>query len=68
MLSPQVICNNLRFLERVDVVTSAIYRQLAQDVLANPEVNVHMREEIADRLNHANHELEMQTVGSGDSY
>jgi hypothetical protein len=68
MLSARAIYHKLRFLEQVDVATSAMYRQLAQDILANPDVKLPMRQAIANRLHHANHELEMQTVTANDSY
>jgi hypothetical protein len=68
MLSARAIYHKLRFLEQVDVATSALYRQLAQDILANPDVKLPMRQAIANRLHHANHELEMQTVSANDSY
>jgi uncharacterized membrane protein len=67
-ISPQTVYDNLSLLERVDVATSALYRQLAQEVLANPEVSLTWRQAIADRLNRANHLLAMVTVGNDDSY
>ncbi|MBD0346718.1 MAG: hypothetical protein ICV63_18210 [Coleofasciculus sp. Co-bin14] len=67
-ISPETVYDNLSLLERVDVATSALYRQLAQEVLANPEVSLTWRQAIADRLNRANHLLAMVTVGNDDSY
>lgn len=67
-ISPQTAYDNLRLLEQVDAATSASYRQLAQEVLANSEVSLTWRQAIADRLNQANHLLEMLTVGDNDSY
>lgn len=67
-ISPQSVYDNLSLLEQVDVATSALYRQLAQDVLANPDVSLTWRQAIADRLNQANHLLAMVTVGNDDSY
>lgn len=67
-ISPKTAYDNLRLLERVDVATSAVYRQLAQDVLADPKVSLNWRQAIAERLNRANHRLEMVTVSSNDSY
>ena len=67
-VSPQTAYDNLRLLEQVDVAISALYRQLAQDVLANSEVSLSWRQAIADRLNQANHRLEMVTVDDNDSY
>jgi hypothetical protein len=67
-VSPQTAYDNLRLLEQVDVAISALYRQLAQEVLANSEVSLSWRQAIADRLNQANHMLEMVTVDGNDSY
>lgn len=67
-ISPKTIYHNLRLLEQVNAATSAVYRQLAQEVLADPEVELVWRQAIADRLNHANHLLEMQTANENDSY
>jgi uncharacterized membrane protein len=59
LISPQSVYDNLRLLEHVDVASSAFYRQLAQEVLADPKVTLTWRQAIADRLNRANHLLEM---------
>ena len=68
-VAPQTVYDNLRLLETVDTSSSAFYRQLAQDVLANPEVSLNWRQAIADRLTQANHLLGMQeTAGRDDSY
>jgi hypothetical protein len=67
-ISPQTAYDNLKLLERVDVATSAFYRQLAQDVLADSKISLSWRQAIADRLNQANHLLEMVTVSDNDSY
>jgi hypothetical protein len=67
-ISPKTAYHNLRLLESVDAATSAIYRQLAQEVLANPDVRLVLRMAIANRLNRANHILGMQTVTDNDSY
>jgi hypothetical protein len=67
-ISPKTIYHNLRLLEQVNAATSAVYRQLAQEVLADPEVELVWRQAIANRLNHANHLLEMQTANENDSY
>lgn len=64
----QTIYDNLNRLEQEDVVQSALYRQMAQDVLADPEISLNWRQAIADRLNQANHNLAMLTVGKDDSY
>jgi len=68
LVSLQTIYDNLDLLEQGDVVKSAQYRQLAQDVLADPEVSLNWRQAIAERLNQANRLLVMLTVGKDDSY
>lgn len=68
LISLQTIYDNLNLLEQGDVARSALYRQLAQDVLADPEVSLSWRQAIAERLNQANHLLAMLTVGRDDSY
>jgi uncharacterized membrane protein len=67
-IPPRTVYYNLRLLEHVDVATSAFYRQLAQEVLADPEVSLVWRQAIAERLNRANYLLGMQTVSDDDSY
>lgn len=67
-VSPRSVYHNLRLLEHVNAVTSALYRQLAQEILADPKVSLVWRQAIADRLNRANHQLEMKTVNANDSY
>jgi Fe2+ or Zn2+ uptake regulation protein len=67
-VSLQTAYENLRLLEQVDIVTSASYRKLAQEILADPSVSLSWRQAISDRLNHANHLLALVTVGSDDSY
>lgn len=66
--SPQNVYDNLNLLEQVDKVSSARYRQMAQDILADPEVSLQWREAIAERLNQANRQLGLQTASDGDSY
>lgn len=67
-ISPKTAYDNLRLLEHVDVATSASYRQLAQEMLADSKVSPNWRQAIAERLNRANHQLEMVTVSGNDSY
>ncbi|WP_055074027.1 hypothetical protein [Pseudanabaena sp. 'Roaring Creek'] len=67
-VSPETVYENLNQLDQVDLTTSAVYREMAQDVLANPEVNFNVREAIADRLNQANQQLINTTVSKTDSY
>ncbi|MBF2078848.1 MAG: hypothetical protein IGR76_10105 [Synechococcales cyanobacterium T60_A2020_003] len=69
--SPEKVCEELEQLvqdDQIDPVTGAAYRQDAQDVLADPEVSLPLRQAVADRLQEANHQLEKRTVGKEDSY
>ena len=65
-ISPQTAYDNLRLLEQADVASSAFYRQLAQEVLADPDVSLSWRQAIADRLNQANQLLGLLVVGDKD--
>ncbi len=67
-VSLQTAYDNLNLLEQVDVVTSASYRQLAQDILADPSISLSWRQAISDRLIQANYLLAWITVGHDDSY
>lgn len=66
--SPKTVYENLNDLEKVDVVTSARYRQLAQSILADPTVNETLRQNIAERLQQANHLLAIANVDGDESY
>jgi hypothetical protein len=66
-ISPETVYENLSLLEKVDVATSALYRQLAQEILANPKVSLQWRQKIADRLYQANNRLTMK-IADNDSY
>lgn len=68
VLSPQTVYDNLTRLEQGDIVNSARYREMAQEMLANPNISLSWRQAIADRLNSANRLLAMLTVGIDDSY
>jgi hypothetical protein len=68
VVSPQTVYENLNSLEQGDIVKSAVYRQLAQDVLADPQVSLNWRQMIAERLSQANNLLTMLTVSGDDSY
>lgn len=68
MVSANTVYSNLKKIDRVDLVTSALYREQAQDILATPSIELKLRTAIAERLNHVNQELALQTVGSEDSY
>ena len=67
-LSPKTIYENLNDLEKVDVITSARYRQLAQAVLADPTVSETLRQNIAERLQQANNLLAIKSVDGDESY
>jgi hypothetical protein len=67
MTTPKVVYDHLKHIEDVDTLKSAIYREEAIDVIADPNVSLKWRLAIADRLNDANHLLALQTVGE-DSY
>ena len=67
-ISPRQVYSHLRKLDQVDVATSALYRELAQDILANPEVSLAMRQAISERLIRANNRLGMQATVDEDSY
>lgn len=67
-VSLETIYENLNQLDQVDLTTSAIYREMAQEVLADSAVNCEVREAIADRLNQANQQLINTTVSKTDSY
>jgi len=66
--TPQAIYDELQLLDQMDISQGADLRQVAQSVLADAQVNLNWRQAIADRLNRANHSLELITVGSEDSY
>lgn len=68
LISPETVYDNLRLLEQVDTASSAFYRQMAQDVIADQKVSLSWRQAIADRLNRANHLLERLNVDNNDSY
>jgi Fe2+ or Zn2+ uptake regulation protein len=67
-VSPETVYENLNQLDQVDLTTSAEYREMAQDVLADSGVDCNVREAIADRLNQANQQLINTTVSKTDSY
>jgi len=67
-ISADTVFSNLQKIDQVDPVTSAIYREQAQEVLATPSITLKLRAAIADRLNRANNDLALHTVGSEDSY
>ncbi|WP_404785612.1 hypothetical protein [Altericista sp. CCNU0014] len=68
LVSPKTVYHNLGRLEQVDSTTGAYYRQMAQDALADTDLSLTWRQAIANRLNQANHRLEMRTATANDSY
>jgi hypothetical protein len=67
-ISTHKVYANLKRIDEVDLVTGAIYRQLAQDVIAESKISLGRRMVIANRLAQANYFLGMRTASSGDSY
>ena len=67
-ISPQTVYSNLDQLDQIDVAASAVMRQQAQEVLADGEVSLDLRQGIAERLSQANSLLSKRTVMGGDSY
>jgi hypothetical protein len=67
-ISLQTVYDNLAQIDRVDPTTSAIYRQSAQEVLADPDISLEWRKAISDRLNQVNHELTVHAHVDDDSY
>lgn len=67
-ISLQTVYDNLEKIDRVDATTSAMYRQSAQEVLADPEISLDWRKAISDRLNQANHDLTVHAHVDDDSY
>ncbi|NMF83239.1 MAG: hypothetical protein EA342_12120 [Leptolyngbya sp. LCM1.Bin17] len=68
MTAPNVVFEHLEELEKAGTVKSATYREEALMILADPTISLKWRLAIADRLNQANHDLALHTVGSEDSY
>jgi hypothetical protein len=62
------IYDDLNKIDQVDSVTSAIYRERAQDVLATPSIALKVRKAIAERLAQVNQLLSSKTVNDEDSY
>ena len=67
-ISPRRVYSQLRKLDLLDITTSAVTRELAQDILANPNISLAMKQAIADRLHSANNQLGMQSTAEEDSY
>ncbi len=56
-ISPQTVYAHLQLIEEMSVSGSALCRQLAQEILADPKVSLVWRQAISDRLNQANRHL-----------
>jgi hypothetical protein len=67
-VSPETVFANLQKLDGADKVTSAIYREQAQEILATPTVELATRIAIAEKLQSANRLLAMQAIENEDSY
>lgn len=67
-VSLRTVYSNLKRIDEVDIATSALYRQRAQEVLAQSGISLARRQVIARRLMQANQFLGMKTAGNGDSY
>jgi hypothetical protein len=68
MTTAKMVYSNLARITEVDVETGAVYRQQAQEILADPTVQLPVKQWMADRLISVNHDLEMQVVGPDESY
>ncbi len=66
--SPETVLEHLKDIDQADIIHSAEYRQEAIEVLADLEVNIDVRQEIAEQLDDANHRMTLKTVNSEDSY
>ena len=66
--APETVYEKLEFLDHGDIAISAMYRQWAQDVLTDPEVDLEWKNAIADRLNQANRMLGSTNANDNDSY
>lgn len=64
-ISPQTVYAHLQLIEEMSVSGSALCRQLAQEILADPKVSLVWRQAISDRLNQANRQL--NRVGGEES-
>ena len=66
--STDKVYENLEKQDQADTAQSAEYRQDAVEVLADLEVDIEVRQEIADRLDDANHLMTLNNVDGEDSY
>ncbi|MEC4803271.1 MAG: hypothetical protein SAJ12_17785 [Jaaginema sp. PMC 1079.18] len=69
MASVRTIYHNLRWCDNAsDPATSAVYREAAQNAIADTKISLVWRQAIAKRLNQVNQSLARLTVGPNDSY
>jgi hypothetical protein len=66
--SIEQLSQELLDLDQVDADTGADLRQKAQEILAEPSIDLPIREAIADSLSEGNQLLTLKTVGREDSY
>ena len=64
----QKLYEDLTFIDQMDLTAGAQCREMAQQVLANPNISLNWRDAIAERLHEANHTLGIKTVTGDDSY
>jgi hypothetical protein len=67
-IAAHTVYSKLGRMDELDPVTSAFYRQLAQEMLADANIGLGRRQAIADRLNQVNHRLALQNRCVEDSY
>ncbi|NJM48067.1 MAG: hypothetical protein HC860_19395 [Alkalinema sp. RU_4_3] len=67
-ISAKAVYHDLRKLEDADVVASADYREMANEVLADPSIALPMRQAVANRLSVADRLMEVRTIKEDDSY
>lgn len=66
--TPEKVYENLEKLDSADTAHGAEYRQDAVEVLADLDVDVDVRQAIADRLDTADHLMTLRNVDAEDSY
>lgn len=67
-LSPKNVYHRLRWLDEMDIISGAQCREMANQVIADPNIKLSLRQAIANRLNLADRLMEVQTVKGDDSY
>jgi len=66
--APDKVYKNLEKLDTADTAHGAEYRRDAVEVLADLDVDVEVRQAIADRLDTADHLMTLKNVDAEDSY